>query len=1353
MLKTQSKKNKKIKKYFLFFYATKKYICIFFALLFISMIIIKKQSEGNRGGWQYVFNEEISQQTADPKEFHTLTLNNLSIYVGVTNGFTYNLNRISGAFKWRHEANNSSIYPGTFGENNLMFLTNFDGNVYAVNTLSGKELWRFTTPGRFMADTEPILSDNLVFFGSRNGFLYALDRYTGNVKWSFQTTPVDISHLLWDEKIIHFGRFTVDDTYIYLNSSTDDTIYALDKKTGKEVWRFAQYGFLFQKPILYPKSISFWNSSGVYYILNKSNGKLLYSTKTSLGQIYQGNTHNYIIDTNNNINSFDTAAGAKLWTYQNIGEQPVRIKEINDSQIIVTNKKNTLTQVTMIDTETGKKTWGETIEEQQINAIQSDTSQIYIIGKSIQCSYDFKGVKKWCSHEKQIGTTSFLTKEGLFLISSNRESTDIIYVNKQTGSRKWIYNSPAINTDVMEEYMGNLYYVSKDKKNLIMLNSKFSQPVIHDADIKKIIDTHDHQSKLSQISQNVKLVFNQLAIYLTPINKNKSAITVDTPNKQVNVHDIYELTLHIDENRLVNKYDNIKITGTFINGKEIKYDVNAFYYDKNTWKLRFNPPTIGEWKFIIRNTIFGNTLNRGSFTVLNSDKPDFIAISKIDPRLFVSQNGNIFTPIGLQDFTVDYNQDGNPLNQWFLGTDSKAPINTISYPTTSLEAYLSSYAQSGFNMFRWGTENCSFPLWKSLSPSRNLYAVNEGAWLDTFFSSLRNNGFHIWMSVFSFTLPYMGDIHDPQTQNSVKSYLEYIVSRYGSYVDVWELANEIKLDDKLIGFMSDYIRSIDPYHHPITTSWERPELSTIDISSIHWYSQECDICHDEDLKKQILNNQKITKPIVFSEQGNWHTNWDYKSAIRMRIRLWVGFFEKMSFIFWNTSRTLVMNRQDMLQGPSNIYLGPTERLYTSIFKTFITNINGALQKYPLVTLVSRDNIYTFISGQQILGYIYRQTIDAERRSASFFVYIPTPGIIQWVDPATGIIILEQTIQKGTQILQSPDFSTDIAFKILPDTPSSQDKKDTFNITESNNPIPVNSVYELTLLFDTPSFINTYDNGDISASFTNEQGNIYHVKAFYFDKNTWKLRFVPTTEGKWKWKITAKDGIKSTSQTGDFTVSVSDIPGFISISQMNPQIFTSQKGNIFIPIGIQECIDVYINDNDPTIQWLMGSSTAADNSTANPAPSLETYISTKKSNGFNMFRWGTGYCNPLLWKTAPSLINPETLNDGVQIDMLFSSLKNHGFHIWMNLSNFLSAFDGSIDDSQKQILLKQYLDYMVSRYSGYIDVWEVTNTGKRDDKLIVFMSDYIRSIDPYHHPITTNSQNSLFRALPDTISFK
>lgn len=1002
-------------------------ICLCIILFLICGDVIVGKMEANRypGGWKRVVGKETASDNINPEEFSRLALNNTSLYVSIPGSFEYSLNRLNGGLQWQYEIQDFS-YPPAFGNRDRMFLSVFDGGVYAVDQKSGREVWRFRIPEHFKVDTEAVVSDGFVYFGGRNATFYALDEATGRLRWTFQAAPLGITQDSPDQVIQHFGQFSVDDHNLYLNNSTDNTIYALDKKTGKEMWRFANYGFELQKPIIYPQSIAFWSNTGTFYILSKTNGNVLHAVTTSRDRVVKGYFCIFIITSEGGVACINTTDGTTQWIYQKAGFQPTQIREVARSRLVMIGKNegpgSTAARIIMVDSNAGKSLWTQIFEVPLFNSIAWDEKIIFIIGLNIQCAYDMQGNKKWCSYQHQNGTTILPSQDVLYLVSDDEKNIDINCLDIRTGSRKWTYSSPNVNTeniDVIKAYEGNLYFISKDKKSIYMLNGKFTRSVINNADIRTITDKRD---SLLQIDQHIRTFVGWLTGILAAMSNKHPTLSIDTLSKQASLYEPYELTIHLDDTQLSNKYDDVKITGTFSNNKDT-YTTKAFYYDKNTWKIRFVPTSIGKWNFVIRYNAYNTIINHGTFDVSNSDKPDFISISKKDPRLFMTQNGNVFIPIGIQDCVRDVNQDGNPLNQWFPGTNSDPLATTPLYTTSTMDSYLSTYAQSGFNMFRWGAENCSFPLWKTLSPSGNRYALDEGAWLDTLFSSLRNHSFHVWMSLFSFKLPFDKTLNETQKQTLLSHYLDYIVARYAGYVDVWELTNEIPLDDATITFMSNYIRSIDPYHHPITTSWEQLQLPTIDIASVHWYSGECNEFCEGELRSQLNKYLIIKKPLVFSEQGNSYANWDVDSAARLRVRLWIGYFNKAFFIFWNLSRTLFTNEN---LGPSNIYIGPVERQYISVFHTLTASQSDSLTSFPIT---SKDKVYAFLAGQQIIGYVYRSIAAETQKTASIVLTVPERGIIQWIDPATGSILSTQSVEKGYQTLVSPQFSSDIVFKI------------------------------------------------------------------------------------------------------------------------------------------------------------------------------------------------------------------------------------------------------------------------------------------------------------------------------------
>ena len=70
-------------------------------------------------------------------------------------------------------------YHVVISDRTLFFGNNVDNHVYALDTRSGKERWRFTADGavRFA----PILNDEKIYFGSDDGNVYCLNQSDGSL--------------------------------------------------------------------------------------------------------------------------------------------------------------------------------------------------------------------------------------------------------------------------------------------------------------------------------------------------------------------------------------------------------------------------------------------------------------------------------------------------------------------------------------------------------------------------------------------------------------------------------------------------------------------------------------------------------------------------------------------------------------------------------------------------------------------------------------------------------------------------------------------------------------------------------------------------------------------------------------------------------------------------------------------------------------------------------------------------------------------------------------------------------------------------------------------------------------------
>jgi len=411
--------------------------------------------------------------------------------------------------------------------------------------------------------------------------------------------------------------------------------------------------------------------------------------------------------------------------------------------------------------------------------------------------------------------------------------------------------------------------------------------------------------------------------------------------------------------------------------------------------------------------------------VIESGEQGFVRQHATNRLRWVFDNGTPYYPISLQDCLDDRDHSSDPFDD--LGFDGGfRSSNTDIGARTDLNTYLTAYAGAGFNLWRWTVDNCSFKLWERIAPEGNLYLQGEMGWGDQLVTALRAQGFRIYATIFGFDPPFPHEDADGPHLDSVKRYVRYFVNRYAAYVDFWDLMNEATATDEWYALIAQAGRDDDPYHHPIATSWERPDLAAIDINSPHWYQAESEFESDHVTAERIRLLRLMGKPIVFSEQGNGGMNWDERSATRMRLRAWTAFFEEAALIFWNSSFG-----KDYQADAANIYLGPEERGYVRALQTFTAGFDPAAQPAPVLTSApERVRAYSLRSPTTYAAYLVNFTDHVNPTNGlSLTADVPVAGTAPWYDPATGNTLATLPVTAGPQTLAIPDFVTDVALKI------------------------------------------------------------------------------------------------------------------------------------------------------------------------------------------------------------------------------------------------------------------------------------------------------------------------------------
>ena len=516
------------------------------------------------------------------------------------------------------------------------------------------------------------------------------------------------------------------------------------------------------------------------------------------------------------------------------------------------------------------------------------------------------------------------------------------------------------------------------------------------------------------MSWRVAVVASSCAILFVP-----AAGALPAPSTVTNIsrYSIFEHTFRWASAGYSNPWEQVSLTGTFTSPSGRRIRIGGFYAGPDTWKVRFSPAQTGRWRWAA--TLADSTqtqTTRGTFIAARGKGHGFVRRSPYNRFRWIFADGSPYYPLGIGDCVRDVNGSGSPFDDFNVdATRGRVDVGT----------YLGAYQAAGVNLLRWSVDNCALNLYQRIAPQGNVYLEREGNWGDRLVRELRSHGFRVYMSIFGFDPPFANEA-SPEQINAVERYVKYVVDRYGAYVDFWELMNEAQASTAWYTQIATYLRSVDPYHHPIATSYERPDLPVIEVNAPHWYEREPE--SDSDLRTWNLFAawKGAGKPVIVGEQGNSGQNWDDRSAVRMRLRAWTAFFAEGTLIFWNTSAI-----KDYRSPAGNIYLGPEERCYLRVLQRFTQGFDPRARIVPIsASAPSTVRGYALSGPREFGAYLHAfRNQTAPTTGVRLRIRVPSAGSATWIDPAGGRVLARSTVRRGTRTLAVPPFLVDIALKI------------------------------------------------------------------------------------------------------------------------------------------------------------------------------------------------------------------------------------------------------------------------------------------------------------------------------------
>jgi eukaryotic-like serine/threonine-protein kinase len=273
--------------------------------------------------------------------------------------------------KWEFPTGNRIVSSPVISDK-VLYFGGDDGNVYAVDAKTGRQVWKRATAGP--VPSTPAVADGVVYIGSYDGKFYAFDAKNGQLKWKFKTE----GERRFEAKGIHGFQpktQTIADPFdIFLSSpvvaqgavyfgSGDGNVYAVDIATGEQRWKFKTGDVVHSSPAFADGVLFFGSWDSYFYAIDAATGKekwrfhsgedpLIHnqvgfqsSPAVANGVVYTGCR-------DSNVYALDAATGKEKWRFNNELSWVITSPAVAQGKLFFATSDSSLYHV--LDAATGK---------------------------------------------------------------------------------------------------------------------------------------------------------------------------------------------------------------------------------------------------------------------------------------------------------------------------------------------------------------------------------------------------------------------------------------------------------------------------------------------------------------------------------------------------------------------------------------------------------------------------------------------------------------------------------------------------------------------------------------------------------------------------------------------------------------------------------------------------------------------------------------------------------------------------------------------------------------------------------------------------------------------------------------
>ena len=267
------------------------------------------------------------------------------------------------ALRWRFKTD-EPIKATAVIRDGRAFIGSLDGKFYCIEIKTGKKIWSFDTlTGPLHPEAAPgekkysdpveaagLLFGDWVYFGSHDGNLYCLDTKTGKMIWAYTTddqitaAPVNVKSPDGKAMWIIVG-------------SRDNHLHCVNAKTGKGVWKYETTNYINGAPAISKGVTVFGGCDGLVHVVSVKDGKAvkeievaeyIAATAAMVGDLV------YVGHYGNKFACVDITKKKIVWEFGEKDFPFMSAPAVTEKRLVVGGQDN---RVHCIDPKTGKSLW------------------------------------------------------------------------------------------------------------------------------------------------------------------------------------------------------------------------------------------------------------------------------------------------------------------------------------------------------------------------------------------------------------------------------------------------------------------------------------------------------------------------------------------------------------------------------------------------------------------------------------------------------------------------------------------------------------------------------------------------------------------------------------------------------------------------------------------------------------------------------------------------------------------------------------------------------------------------------------------------------------------------------------